>query len=179
MAWKKEYAETRRSKAAADPEYRAKRNAQSTNNKEARAQYMDAYYKKNPEKFKRTPEQRAKYNEIRRQKYKESAEFRAEAKSAAKAWQDGNPLKRKSQRLKQYGLTLQEFNALMESQSGACAICGHSDTSTPNFFPVVDHCHSSGKVRGLLCMACNMGLGKFKDDPARLLSAVSYLKSHG
>ena len=179
MAWKKEYAEARRAKAAADPEYRAKRNAQSTNDKDARAKYMSAYYKKNPEKFVRTLEQREKHNETRRQKYRESAEFREKAKSAAKAWQDGNPTKRKSQRLRKYGLTLQEFNAMMESQSGACAICGHSDMSTPNFFPVVDHCHSSGKVRGILCMACNMGLGKFKDDPSRLLSAASYLKSHG
>lgn len=179
MAWKKEYAETRKQKAAENPEYRAKRNEQSAKDKAARAEYMAAYYAANPEKFVKTPEQKAKHNESRRKKYAESVEFRDAARKAAKAWQDGNPLKRKSQRLARYGIELSDFNDLMTIQNGACAICGHSDISKPNFFPLVDHCHKTGRVRGLLCMACNQGLGKFKDEIDRLFSAIAYLSKHG
>lgn len=180
MAWKKEYSETRKAKSEADPEYKAKRNAQSAKDKGARAAYMKAYYAANPDKFKkRTPEQQEKYNEARRKKYAESLEFKAAMKAAAKAWQQGNPTKRKAQRLKQYGIDLSDFNDLMTIQGGACAICGHSDTSTPNTFPLVDHCHTTGKIRGLLCKPCNQGLGFFRDDKDRLFAAIAYLSKHG
>lgn len=179
MAWKKEYAATRKLKSASDPAYKAKRNAQSAKDKSARAEYMAAYYAANPEKFKRTAEQQAAVNARRREKYSQDAEARDAARAAAKAWQQGNPLKRKAQRLKQYGIEVSDFNELMAAQGGSCAICGESDTSKPNNFPLVDHCHKTGKVRGLLCMSCNQGLGKFKDDVARLSSAISYLTKHG
>lgn len=180
MAWKKEYAEARKAKAATDPEYRAKRNAQAApKDKAARAEYMASYYSANPEKFKRSPEQQAKINDRKREQYAQNAQMREAARAAAKAWQQGNPLKRKSQRLKQYGIEVSDFNDMMAVQGGRCAICGHSDTSKPNFFPVVDHCHETGRVRGLLCMSCNQGLGKFKDDKDRLFSAISYLTRHG
>lgn len=179
MAWKKEHAESRRLKAASGPEYRAKRNLQSAKDKEARAEYMKAYYAANPGKFKRTPEQQAAINARKREKYAQDAQMRECARAAAKAWQQGNPTKLKAQRLKQYGIEVSDFNDLMTIQNGACAICGHSDTSKPNFFPVLDHCHTTGKIRGLLCMACNMGLGKFKDDTNRLFSAIAYLTKHG
>lgn len=180
MAWKKEYAEARKAKSAADTQYREKRNAQSAKDKAARAEYMKAYYAANQDKFKRrTPEQQEKYNETRRKKYAESLELREAMRAAAKAWQDGNPIKRKAQRLKQYGIAVSDFNDLMAIQGGRCAICGHSDTSKAGFFPLVDHCHKTGNVRGLLCMACNQGLGKFRDNVDHLFSAISYLTKHG
>lgn len=180
MAWKKEYAEARKQKAATDPEYRAKRNAQSTKDKEARKSYMQEYYKANPEKFpRRTPEKQAEYNAKRRAKYAENQEFRDAMRASAKEWQQANPHKRKSQRLKKYGMTHAEFSDMMTAQGGSCAICGHRDTEKRNFFPVVDHCHGSGKVRGLLCMNCNQGIGKFKDDPERLRRAAEYILSRG
>lgn len=180
MAWKKEYAEARRQKAATDPEYRAKRNAQSTKDKEARKDYMQEYYKANPEKFpQRTAEKRAEYNAKRRAKYAEDQEFRDALRAGVKEWQQANPHKRKSQRLKKYGITHAEFEDMMTAQGGKCAICGHQDTENRNFFPVVDHCHNSGKVRGLLCMNCNQGIGKFKDEPERLRRAAEYILNHG
>jgi hypothetical protein len=144
--------------------------------KEKRAEYMKEYRLKNLHKWNRTPEQRAKINENRRKKYAENAEYREKQKQKAKEYQQSHPDIRKSQRLKKFGITLDEFNKLFEIQNGKCAICGYSDLSDKNFFPVVDHTHETGKVRGLLCMNCNMGLGKFKDNPEFLRSAINYLR---
>lgn len=183
MAWKAEHEAARKAREAANPALREKR-IQSAKDSyrrriEERKIYMRDYYKANPEKFKLTQDQRERVNANRRKKYAECSETRAALKAAAKAWQEGNPRKRKAQRLRQYGIDLAEFESMLEMQSGACAICGHSDTSNPKIFPVVDHCHKEGTVRGLLCMACNQGLGKFKDDPALLRKAARYIASRG
>lgn len=74
-------------------------------------------------------------------------------------------------RLYRYGLTEEAYDALMEKQDGGCAICGAEGDFS------VDHCHDTKKVRGLLCRECNIGLGKFKDDPELLRKAISYLIS--
>lgn len=178
MSWKPEYAQRRREKAATDPVYRAKRNAQACSDPIARAEYMKQYFAANPEKFRRTPAQAIKRNAKKREAYAVNPEVRAKACAETREWQRKNPAKRKSQRLKKYGLTLAGFASMLASQGGGCAVCGHADRSDPKFFPVVDHCHKTGKVRGLLCMNCNMGLGKFADDPKRLTSAIAYLASH-
>lgn len=181
MPWKKEYEENRKQRAASDPDYRAKRNSQASKNKESRAEYMKEYYAKNPEKFKkRTPEQRAQYNANRREKYAACAKTREKAKSAAKAWAENNPDGKKAQRLAAaYGISLSDFKEMMATQNNACAICGYSDMSDPKMFPVVDHCHTTGKIRGILCASCNHGLGKFKDDVTRLMLAAAYLSRNG
>jgi hypothetical protein len=78
--------------------------------------------------------------------------------------------------LNAYGIPQGQYEAMLEAQGGACAICG-SDTprsKAANHFHV-DHCHGSGRVRGLLCSPCNTGLGKFRDDPVVMLRAVEYL----
>lgn len=144
--------------------------------KEARKAYMREYVKKNPQKFKRTPAQQAKVNARRREQYATDATVRAAVRSAVKDWQARNPEKRKNQRLRVYGIELADLKDLMGEQNGRCAICGLSDTSKPTVFPVVDHCHKTGAVRGLLCANCNKGLGHFKDDINLLFSAAMYLK---
>jgi len=68
-------------------------------------------------------------------------------------------------------LTWEEHQAMLEAQQGRCAIC-----ERPMDQPHVDHCHDTGKVRGLLCSSCNNGLGRFADDPARLRAAATYLE---
>ncbi len=70
-----------------------------------------------------------------------------------------------------YGLTLEQFNTMSETQNGKCLICKNEAEL------VVDHCHSTGKVRGLLCNPCNRGLGQFSDSLEFLNNAVSYLNS--
>jgi Recombination endonuclease VII len=65
---------------------------------------------------------------------------------------------------------------LFERQNGTCAICGREEWEKVKVLGV-DHDHKTGRVRGLLCTDCNMGLGKFKDDPALLRKAIKYLGS--
>jgi len=72
---------------------------------------------------------------------------------------------------KAYGMTVEERDTLLASQGGRCAICGAYDVEVWH----VDHCHDSGTVRGMLCPPCNLGLGHFHDDPARLKAAIIYL----
>lgn len=71
-----------------------------------------------------------------------------------------------------YGLKPEEYDQILMSQSGLCAICKGSLAD----YSVIDHCHATGKVRGVLCSRCNSGIGKFKDSPDILSSAIRYLK---
>ena len=82
-----------------------------------------------------------------------------------------------------YGITLERYDEMLIEQCGVCKICGHFDirmrkdgVSTIQRL-AVDHCHKSGKVRGLLCSGCNGGLGLFRDDVDIIERALSYLKS--
>lgn len=71
---------------------------------------------------------------------------------------------------RQYGLTESELEAMRARQGGRCAICGQEQK-----FLNIDHDHVSGKVRGLLCKPCNLGLGHFKDRLDVVIAAASYL----
>jgi hypothetical protein len=73
-----------------------------------------------------------------------------------------------------YGLSLEDFNSMMEGQGGACAICGTRNWGKTG--PSVDHNHETGAVRGLLCNQCNSGLGMFRDNPGTVKLAVAYLE---
>jgi hypothetical protein len=80
-------------------------------------------------------------------------------------------------RCKKFGITVEEYNSFVSIQNNSCAICKkHKDdfSGRGNNFHI-DHCHSSGKVRGLLCNNCNAGLGQFKDDIQSLENAIQYL----
>ena len=79
----------------------------------------------------------------------------------------------KEQRLKRtYGLTVEQYNYLVETQNNLCAIC----STDLGDCPLVDHDHNTGKVRGLLCHPCNTGISMLKDNENNLLSAIAYLK---
>ncbi len=77
-----------------------------------------------------------------------------------------------------YGLTLEDYAHRLVAQSMACPICQRTLVDQPKHpqEPVVDHCHSTGEVRGILCRTCNMGLGLLGDNVAGVLSALSYLQ---
>jgi Recombination endonuclease VII len=75
---------------------------------------------------------------------------------------------------RKYGLTIRQYDDLLHAQKGRCAICG---TDKPGHYRrfVVDHCHESGGVRGLLCERCNTGLGYYNHEPQLLSKAAAYL----
>ncbi len=81
---------------------------------------------------------------------------------------------RKSQ-FKRYGLTLDAHAGLLSKQNYKCALCDQKFDSTKNTH--VDHCHKTNKVRGLLCVRCNLGLGVFKDNPDILRKAAVYVEA--
>ena len=78
--------------------------------------------------------------------------------------------------LKRYGLSVERYEQMLDEQGHVCAICGDPETTGRRL--AVDHDHSTGQVRALLCQACNTALGKFRDSPALLLKAAEYLNSH-
>lgn len=74
---------------------------------------------------------------------------------------------------KKYGITLEEYNLMLVKQNNKCAVCGD--------FPIkqrlhVDHKHTTGKIRGLLCQSCNVSIGKMKEDPLLLRKLASYIE---
>jgi hypothetical protein len=92
-------------------------------------------------------------------------------------WRIRNPEKalqnsRRNSLKRNYGLSLDEYDVLLEAQGGLCAICGVPDEESKLS---VDHCHETNRVRGLLCVTCNFALGHMKDDPDRLIAAAEYL----
>ncbi len=75
-----------------------------------------------------------------------------------------------------YGLTINGYDEMLKIQNNCCAICKRPDTGIERTKKLsVDHCHTTGKVRGLLCNWCNQGLGHFRDSPELLTNAVEYL----
>jgi len=80
-----------------------------------------------------------------------------------------------------YGVTRQEYNNLHEAQEGKCAICKEKETKTRQGKLIrlsLDHCHSSGKHRGLLCSKCNTAIGLLNEDEHLLEEAIAYLAKH-
>jgi len=88
---------------------------------------------------------------------------------------------RDKQLRRDFGITMHDYQQLLLEQNGVCAICERPETSLRwgNLQPLaVDHCHTSGKVRALLCHKCNVGIGSLGDDPERLRRAAAYLERH-
>ena len=86
------------------------------------------------------------------------------------------PEKRREKHLKAaYGISSKKYVAMLEEQDHKCAICGAEAPHQHQGRLHVDHCHTGGHVRGLLCGACNRALGLLKDDPTRFLKAMAYL----
>lgn len=103
--------------------------------------------------------------------------FNAYQRTYRQQWQAANPEKAKKIRrerhvAKNYGLTLEEYEQLTNQPT--CAICDVE--FGPDLKPCLDHCHSSGRIRGVLCTHCNFGLGYFRDDVECLRRAIDYLQ---
>lgn len=93
------------------------------------------------------------------------------AKAYQRSWYKTNRPAVERKRLKySYGITPEQYHAMQAQQAGKCAICGNAPKSLH-----IDHCHTSGHVRGLLCGSCNRALGLLKDCPDNFLRAIAYL----
>lgn len=79
---------------------------------------------------------------------------------------------------KYYNITVEQFNEMFSNQLECCAICIKHQSEFNRVF-AVDHCHVTGKIRGLLCYRCNQGLGNFRDNIALMYKAIEYLKQQG
>jgi len=77
---------------------------------------------------------------------------------------------------RKYGISKEEYLAMLSDQGGVCAICGDAPGERYSHQLHVDHCHSTGKIRGLLCRGCNHMLGVVKDDELLLFKAAEYLR---
>ena len=86
--------------------------------------------------------------------------------------------RRRNKIFAKYKITMAEYEAMSRKQSGKCAICFASPEDVRYGVLCVDHCHETGKVRGLLCVKCNTGLGRFEDKLQILSNAIDYLKAH-
>lgn len=102
--------------------------------------------------------------------------FRERDKAYAKEYRKLNPEKvkqtdRNCKLKKAYGITIEEFDSMLEAQGNRCKICRESSEKFH-----VDHDHKTGIVRGILCNLCNVGLGAFRDNVAYLENAIKYLE---
>jgi len=82
---------------------------------------------------------------------------------------------------KAFGLSKDAYLKMLEFQQGLCALCGNPETAIRHGKTkelAVDHDHQTGAIRGLLCHACNTGLGLFKDDSQLLTQAIAYMEQH-
>lgn len=76
---------------------------------------------------------------------------------------------------KEFNLTIEQYEKILQDQNGSCAICKRTEPTGYGWH--VDHCHSTLKVRGLLCSKCNQGLGLFEDKINSLKEAIKYLEN--
>ena len=99
-------------------------------------------------------------------------------RAAIKRWREENQDRvrlhdRRAKFKQKYGITIEQYEAMLEEQGGVCAICKGAQ---PNGVRLcVDHCHDTKRVRGLLCVHCNTGIGHFKHDKNLLREAINYL----
>jgi len=107
--------------------------------------------------------------------WKESIGLSEDRAKYAREWRKANPDKVKNADMKKmHGITLEDYQAIKLSQDNSCAICKkHEDEE--KLALALDHCHTTGKIRGLLCSNCNKALGLFKDNKDFLKSAITYL----
>lgn len=117
-----------------------------------------------------------------------SEEEKEERRYSKRKWHYGNPEKSRERakrgHLKQYDLTLEQYEEMLKTQGGVCLLCKKPETlksvSKNKIITrslAVDHCHKTGRVRGLLCGKCNKALGLFNDSTELLSKAISYLRN--
>ena len=85
-------------------------------------------------------------------------------------------LSRKTHIMRKFGLTIEEYDVMFSAQNGVCAIC--EDTCATGYRLAVDHNHTTGKIRALLCKNCNTAIGLLKENTDTMTKAIKYLEFH-
>jgi hypothetical protein len=135
--------------------------------------------RKKTKEYNDTPE-RKKYMK----NYRKQEGFQEREKGFKATYSKKNPNVERSGHLRRtFGISLQDFESMLEQQGGVCAICKEEETRIIRKSGIpkalsVDHCHTTGKIRGLLCFKCNSSIGKLKDSIELLQNAINYLKEH-
>jgi len=99
-------------------------------------------------------------------------------KAKNERWRMTDPDRLATYKLARYGLTREDYDRILEAQGARCAICGVLGAETGRAL-AVDHNYRTGRVRGLLCVPCNCGIGQLRDDPERARRATEYLAQDG
>jgi hypothetical protein len=158
--------------------------------KDKRCEYGKIYRDKNKDKLsKQKIEYGRSYNKRPERieymkEYRKPEERRVKERESGRKWSKKNPDIEKNGHLRRtFGIDLETYNKMLSDQNGACSICKNPETSVvKNTGKIktlaVDHCHTTGKVRGLLCWNCNTSIGKMKDSVEILQNAIEYLKKH-
>ncbi len=140
---------------------------------EDRSEYNSAYREENKDRLK----QQSKKH------YSENSEY---YKEKARCWKASNAVKKKildrKYHLKhKYGITIEQYESMLESQNGLCKLCGKPEWIKANFSEdirllSVDHCHDTGRIRGLLCGNCNTAIGILGDTEQSIERVYKYMK---
>jgi hypothetical protein len=137
---------------------------------------MQTWRDKNPDKSSNY------YAKLWNEKNPVGSEKREKNRLGRRLWVEKNLEKNRSDQKKwrlknKYGITPEDYNIMFESQKGCCSICEKHQSVLKKSLHV-DHCHKTGKIRGLLCCVCNLALGKFEDDEHILNNALEYIKKN-
>ena len=163
-AYQKEYYET--NKEALLEKQRERNRKHYLANREKHKAKTQAWQAANPE---RSAQLQREYRERNKEK------LAAKRKEIYEKNKPAERLQRRHAKIRKYGLTPAEFDAMLDAQGRVCAICGTDKPSKRDNTFRIDHCHKTGNVRGLLCMKCNSALGMLQDSIPSLQKAIEYL----
>ena len=165
--WTKYYQEHREQRLAESKKY-------GEINRDQRKKYLAEYYQCNKDKYKLTEEQEQNRRSKTRERYRSDPAYRQQRIRDAKEYRKRNPETRIARSMRKYGSSLAEYLRLAEL---GCAICGAKESGDKRGHRLhIDHDHITNRFRGLLCTHCNLGIGKFHDDPGCLEAAALYLR---
>ena len=155
---------------------------------EKKKEYMKEWRQKNKEKLNEKArelynEKKEKVNERRRELYELKKEKKHEyyVKNKDKILELRGKERERTKNthlVRRYGITLQQYNEMLHKQDSKCYICKIGIDETAKKTLVIDHCHSSGNVRKLLCNSCNTALGLIKESKDTLNNMINYLNEH-
>lgn len=153
----------------------------TNDNKMTSKEYQAKWRRDNPEKFKSYTKKyreknREKLKQVQKDYYENNPEKKKEIKKKRNNYKRNNPEKMRGHHLRrEYNISLEDYSKLLQEQQSRCAICEIHTTDIGRANLDVDHCHSTGKIRGLLCPNCNKALGLLKDNIEIVNSMMKYL----